>query len=302
MSFLKNRIYGILSSSFLSKEIIMNVGFESEEAVKSNLRNQVIGKPIMGGIQVKKVYLTKDYAIHILRKRGASSLGGGLRGKVDNNVLLSKIDRWMNKHKSVFMHSLKQNIKIIIEVLKGNHKVLTTAKLRRTLNSLMLTKNLVSVIDPFIYLEKITVRKKIAGLFTVPTTLKNVVIKHRNDRFLDVEIARLSAEKRFDEIKTLIEKSVRLDEVLWSYKRFNTDLIFLGNTTVSNDNVLLRDLGAITDNREVANNFIKDDAQAQIDETQIRLSTLNLPAETISHYSKLAASVYNLKNLDKHWG
>lgn len=281
----------------------MNVGFEDEEALLNNLRKQVISKPIMGGIQVKKVYLTNDYAIHILRKRGASSLGGGLRGKVDNNPLLSKIDRWMNKHKSVFMHSLKQNIKIVIEVLKGNHSVLTTAKLHRTLNSLVLAEGPAAIIDPFIYLEKITVQKKVAGLFTIPVVLRNVVIKHRNDRFLDVEIARLSKEKKFDEIKTLIDKSIRLDEKLWGYKKFNTDLVFLGNITVSNINdVLLRDVGALTDNKKVASDFIKMDAQAQIEETKIRLSELNVPADIISHYSTQAVSAYNLNNLNKHWG
>ncbi|MDH5648987.1 MAG: hypothetical protein OEY67_04960 [Gammaproteobacteria bacterium] len=278
----------------------MKIGFENEGALKERLRHEVIGRPIMGGIQVKKVYLTDDFAIHLLRKRGASSLTKGLREKVDGSKLLKFVDRFISRHQNVFLHSIKQNVKVILEVVRGNYSVLTKAKLGRTLNSLSLTVVLEDLVDPFIYLDRAWVWKRLLGVVPIPYLLQDIVVKYRNDRFLDSEIKTLVERNDIEQAKTLINEALALDEKIWARGRFNTDLVFLGNITIRNDKAVLRDLGAITDKKDVAEEFLINQTDEQVQKTVTRLSEI-APPELVQYYQQQAARIYSMENFRSKW-
>lgn len=273
---------------------------ENEECLRKYLRDQVSSAPLEGGLQVKKVYLSNCYATHLLRVRGASSLTGGLRDKVNNNLFLSKLDRWTRSINSPLIHSVKQNIKILIEVFRGNYSVLTKGKLERTLRSHRLSDSIKDLVDPYVYLKNIVIKRRYFGVINIPIKLNHTIIKERNDQFVNAELIRLVEEGNLERAKELIFKSVNLDEKLWERHRFNTDLVFLGNMTIRDNSVVLRDLGAITDSRTTAEKFILKSADEHIQYTTQQLSYLNMD-DLVDYYKMIAKEIYTIDNFSRLW-
>ncbi|NOY63314.1 MAG: hypothetical protein GXP10_09235 [Gammaproteobacteria bacterium] len=271
-----------------------------ETLIRESVRHQIVSPPIEGGIQVKVVFLTDDYAIHLLRVRGASSLAAGLRGKIDGNPLLVAVDRWMSRVKSPFIHALKQNAKIVLEVCKGNFSVLSMAKLARTLRAHGLSDAISDLIDPYIYLKNLHVKRRFFGVVTLPVCFDHVIVKERNDRFLDREMEHLAKDQQYDVIKSLISQALQLDEQIWTRHIFNTDLVFPANTTVRGERVALRDIGALTNDRDVAEKFLRDDAASHIETAAKRLAEI-VPQALVEFYIDLAQQTYALTNFNKYW-
>ncbi|MBI4435845.1 MAG: carbamate kinase [Candidatus Omnitrophica bacterium] len=239
--------------------------------------------PIFGGAQARTIYLSEDLAIYDLQENTEVTL---------------------NHQTSPWAKAAKKRIKLVLRHLFGED-----LSVGYGLESYRIAAALEDTyIDPFVILENVTLRIPKDGEEAV-IHLRHAIVRERNDVFMVDILKELVQEGKLEEAMAKIEEVFRLDVWLIKEKRIvNLDLHFLKNTRIRNGRVVLRDLGYLTKDRDLALFFLTRLHQGgwevagghPIEVTAQRLSHF-APPSLVNHYRTRAYEVYSIENFKHLW-
>jgi len=276
---------------------------QSEADLRRQIQQQVFHS-IPGGFQIKEVYLSPDFAVYVLRERELVDLNPTVRQWIGWISPLEKLYQRLRRTRSSRLILAKQRAKVLIELLRGNFSTLRHEGFAQTVDSYALGKALGDLADPFQSLEDVTLRIGENGEKT--RTFPYVMIRERNDNFLEDVLPALVREGRLEEAKARIEEMLHLEERIWEKKRFNADIHLLWNTVIRQDRVVLRDLGRLTQKREEAIRVLGDLHAGTLDELAHPIEKtasvlFEASPELGVFYRRKAYDVYTVENFLKHW-
>jgi len=198
------------------------------------------------------------------------------------------------------LNELKQKIKIVIDLFRGDREVLSKTKIYRTLNSHILAYKLDGLIDEYVFISNLSIRNKLPLNCHISVLIKYAIVKNRCESFLDKIFDEYFSRNAIQEIKLLIKNVFELEKKIWSRQVFNTDLMFLENTIIKDDELLLRDLGALTNDPDTAIDFLKNAAPSQINDQKKILMT-RYSIELADYYEEIALEFFTQENMLYIW-
>ncbi len=285
-----------------SIETPQDVPAETPFGSEAELRRKISGQtftPIRGGAQIETVYLSRDLALYVPRFTGALYLSDTARSEIDKNPFLKFSYQLANRLGFPLAISLKQKIKSAIqqvrEDLVGSDPVGPAL-----LQSYRLAEGLGPLVDPFRVLWDVSIKTKKGKVVDLPL----VIVRERSNTFLIDDLKRL---ENSEEARQKIEEVFRLEETLWEKGIVNLDILFLRNARTRNGNVVLRDLGNLTQDgahvlllleRLHTGGFSR--RFHPIEKGARRISRWVSP-ELGTYYKRRAYEVYSAENFLRHW-